>query len=365
MRQISRIQFVLLVTFLSFGMATALRAQSGSKTGKAQIQSAANNKGSKPSPPKLAPADDSPKPTGDKTKAYPAELIPEEVTPEIEELLKTWEAKSSKIKSLHGKQTRSEFNTVFKVEKISLGRFFLETPDKGRIDMLAVKNLKKGAVSSRKDAEGTPYSLETGQSERWICTGDAIVMINEDEKTYQRDEIPESERGKNIVHSPLPFLFGMKADEAKTRFKLKIIREQKDEVQILVIPLMEKDLQNYEKAIVVLDKKNYLPKTVRLRDQSNLEIVYKFEEVVINDSDIKSKFKTLFGIDDDPYHPSLKPYKLVMQPAAAPADEPTKPIVPASGKLPAPPKNASKAPQSGTKPSSGKGQPSKNSSNGN
>ena len=113
---------------------------------------------------------------------------------------------------------------MWETEKVTKGPFFLETPDKGRIDILAVK-LPKGATSKKKNKNGKPYELSTGQSRRWICTGDAILSLNEDEKTYAREVIPENQRGSNIVHSPLPFLFGMEAEEAKTRFKLEFDKQ--------------------------------------------------------------------------------------------------------------------------------------------
>ena len=77
---------------------------------------------------------------------------------------------------------------------------------------------------------------------------------------------------------------------------------------------MEKDRQNYKVARITLDKKKYLPTEVRLLDDSGLEIVYSFDSVVVNDRNIKSQVKKFFGIESDPYHPSLKGYKLYIPP---------------------------------------------------
>ncbi len=258
------------------------------------------------------------KPAADNSQARPAaekrprpapqdlEKEPEidKLDPKLEKILVEWEAHSSRIKSIHGKHLRREFIKSFAVEKVSEGEFFLETPDKGRIDMIAKP--VKGEVATR---EG--YTLEKGSSERWICTGEEILSFNDDDKTYTRDVLPVSMRGKNIVHSPLPFLFGMKAEEAKQRFNLKLIGFNKDNtaVHIQAIPRMDTDRQNYSEAGIMLDLKLFIPRAVRLVDPNGIETVYVFDpkHVKINDSgflkDLALKFK-------DPYRPSLKGYTL-------------------------------------------------------
>ncbi len=285
-------------------------AKEGQPAGKASLSNpavqgkpAADNSQTRPTPekrPRPAPQDMEKDPEIDK------------LDPKLEKILIEWEAHSSKIKSLHGKHTRKEFIKTFAVEKVSEGEFFLETPDKGRIDMIA-KPVAKGAVASRKD-----YTLEKGSSERWICTGEEILSFNEDDKTYCREVLPVSMRGKNIVHSPLPFLFGMKADEAKQRFNLKLVGFNKDNtaVQIQAIPRMDSDRQNYSEAAIMLDLKKFVPNAVRLLDPNGIETVYIFDGIKINDSGFWQELKTKFN---DPYRPSLKGYKLQISNDVQPA----------------------------------------------
>lgn len=243
---------------------------------------------------------------GKKPRPAAQEPVISEVSPELEKILLKWEAESAKIKSLHGKHTRREFNKTFKVEKISEGEFFLETPDKGRIDMMA-KVPKKGEVSARKDPDDNePYTLEKGPSERWICTGEEIISFNEDDKTYVREELPPSMRGKNIVHSPLPFLFGMKAEDAKNRFSLALLAVGEDTVKIKAIPRMDSDRQNYREAQIILDTKTYIPKAVQLIDPNGLETVYIFKNTVPNDGNFAQRLVSSFR--ENPYKPSFKGY---------------------------------------------------------
>lgn len=171
--------------------------------------------------------------------------------------------------------------------------------------MLEVKLTSKD-VSTKKNKSKEPYALESGPPERWICTGESIVQIDEKEKTYTKIEIPEEQRGTNIVHSPLPFLFGMKAEDAKTRYILELRSDEEDFAMIIVTPRMEKDRQNYRKAAITLNKKTFLPSRVHMLGDEGMEVVYTFESAKVNER----KFLPDWGAD--PYHPSLKKYKLVI-----------------------------------------------------
>ena len=54
-------------------------------------------------------------------------------------------------------------------------------------------------------------------AQRWICTGKQIFIIHDDTKIYDKIDIPAQQQGKNIMNGPLPFLFGLKAEQAKAR----------------------------------------------------------------------------------------------------------------------------------------------------
>ena len=238
-------------------------------------------------------------------------MIVDELSPELEELLDKWAAASKKIKTLQGEHSRSVYNLVFNVEKVSKGRFFLETPDKGRIDIQAFK-VPKDYESNHKDKETKiPFAVESDLSQRWICSGVEIYEINDTEKNYFVNELPKELRGTNIVHTPLPFLFGMESDEAKRRFDLRLLTDSEKSAMIEAIPRTAADRENYKKATIILDKKRFLPTAVKLIDPAGLETVYKFENVIVNDRNPVAWFKDFFG--SDPYHPNLKSYKQVLE----------------------------------------------------
>ena len=255
-------------------------------------------------------------PKADPTKpARPAEdpLVVQPVSAELRQILDEWEQQSSQIKSLHGRHTRFVYNKVFEIEKRSNGKWYLETPDKGRIDLSGIPP-KKGEISKRIGAEsGKPYRIESDREEMWICSGEEIIIVNGDEKTYEIAPVPEHLRGTNIVNGPLPFLFGMKAADAQRRFEMKLLGNGKTSARIEIVPLRDSDKVNYEKAEIILDKTRYLPIAVRLFT-GNIETVYSFEILDVNDRSLRAKLGAIFGGDSDPFHPDLKRkgYKLVL-----------------------------------------------------
>jgi hypothetical protein len=65
------------------------------------------------------------------------------LSPELERLLTDWAASSEKIHRLEGDHLRRVYDLVYEVEKLSQGRFYYETPDKGRINITPVEITKK------------------------------------------------------------------------------------------------------------------------------------------------------------------------------------------------------------------------------
>lgn len=313
-------------------------AQSGRPTRPAGAPAATANPNPQ-RPPQSAPKNPVKQVSAASDFAQPA--APEdEISPELETLLKQWEEKSSKIKMLEGKHKRTTYNLVFETEQIASGVFYLETPDKGRIDLTGIKPAKN-EKSIRIGKSGKPFRLEEGPGEKWICSGQEIIAVNEEEKSYQIMPLPKDVQGENIVKSPLPFLFGMKADEAKQRYHM-VLRSNNEKSAVLAIqPRLQLDQQNYSQALIILDKTTYLPSAVKLFDPAgNLETVYKFEDVKINKKPLLSG---IFG-EQKPFQPDLRRYKLFIaaeetEPAArAPQGDPRLNLQPPRSGTPAAPR---------------------------
>jgi TIGR03009 family protein len=271
-----------------------------------------------------------PAPAGEARLQRPApnQMIVEELPADLLKIMQDWEWHSAKIQTLNGKHTRIVYNLVFETERRSNGQFFYEQPDHGRIDM---KGMEPGrdAVSRRNGKSGQPYRIEADKQERWVCTGQEVMQINDTEKTYEIYPLPPNMQGQNIINGPLPFLFGMKVDEAKRRFNLTLLGANDKLAKIEVIPRLQMDANNYKRAVIMLDLQTYLPSAVQLVDPAGaLETVYVFSDLQPNHAGIKATIANMWG--RDPFKPALNGYKIVQAPKVDAE------LVPASNQQPEP-----------------------------
>jgi len=241
----------------------------------------------------------------------PAVLEVQKLTPELEAVLDNWEEKTSQIAKLKGNFVKTSYDNVFEVQKLARGEFMYEAPDKGYYTFEG-SNLKNTKV--KHNDQGVPFKLEPDTDEKWYCTGDEIYQLNVTDRTYDRVDIPKENRGKNIIDGPLPFLFGMKKDQAVRRYTLELIKADQRQIRLKVKPKLQHDLQNYSEAEIILDARTYLPYAVKLLDPPGTKTtVHMFEGVTT----------TVFNWPlRDPFRPNLLGYKPVIRKEAITGEDP-------------------------------------------
>ena len=240
------------------------------------------------------------------------------VDPELWRVLADWSEKSAGIDRLEGEILRRKYETTFGVERMGEGYFYYEAPDKGRLDLHAVKitpqllaerNKKDANVKRRK---GIPYKLVSEQPEKWVCDGERIISMGVDEKTATVGKLPEELQGKNIMNGPLPFLFGLPPQEAVNRFTLELTRrptQQNPFAWLKATPKRPDDAKEWREAEVILDTKAGLPAYVRLlKPSGNLEEVYRFTKLKVN-----SRVGTIISLlGRHPFKVDLRGYQVNM-----------------------------------------------------
>jgi len=251
---------------------------------------------------------------GVRPRPNPANLQVQQLSPQLEQLLKVWSQRSAQIHKLQGTHHRFVYDSVFSVDKRATGAFYYEAPGKGRIDLKPAE-IPRGAVSKKVDKTGKPYKVQADRAERWICDGKDIWQVNEATRQIERFPIPPENQGQNIMDGPMPFLFGMPPAKAKRRYFLKLINEDQNRAVLQVNPRLQVDAANWKEAKVILDKTLYLPTAVQLTDPAgNLVTTYTFGEFKINDDNNKNwivKFIT-GGKDEDPFRPNFKGYQVTV-----------------------------------------------------
>ena len=281
----------------------------------------------------------------------------EPLPPELEQLLRDWAAASEKIQRLEGEHLRRVYDMINEVEKLSQGRFFYETPDKGRINITPVVITEKmlrqrasGEVPTQKRKSGKPFDLKSDQEECWSCDGGHVYEMDVAKKEARVAQLPLDMQGKNIMDSPLPFLFGMPPEKAKRRFTMSLLRPiepESERASLHILPRLPQDSGNWASADVILNLKTFLPEAVQLVDPAGTKItVYSFSSLKVNENIIIDKLMD----KQDPrtrYTPDLRGFNVNVQggeePVQVAENDPADPRSQPEPKPDVPPKAANPA----------------------
>ena len=260
---------------------------------------------------------------------------------EIESLLPEWEAKSSQIQYLEGKFILTQYDEIYQTQTMANGEFWYQSPDKGRMDFHPLnlskfpKDPKTGKVINPKKVgpNGAPYVVKPHSEERWVCTGEKILQIQDDVKQYVEIVIQAQYRGESIKNSPLPFLFGLSKEEAKSRYLLNLGAMHRKTVagcdvpvfHIVALPLRAEDASEWSRAEVLLRTDNFLPFSIRTNDPPGTSTnVYTFTGL-----DTDKGFLTR-----DPFNVSTRGLQSIkVEEAAPPPTSDKTPIKPVTGGL--------------------------------
>ena len=219
----------------------------------------------------------------------------EPMSQELEQLLQNWASASDKIDRLEGEHLRRVYDMVYEVEKLSQGRFYYQRPDNGRINITPVQVTKemltqraKDEVPTKKKKDGKPFDLKSDEDECWCCDGQRVYELDVAIKEARVAQVPADMQGKNIMDSPLPFLFGMPPEKAKHRFDISLLRPidlKSGLAKLHILPRLPQDAGNWASADVILDLNTFLPKHVQMVDPAGTKItVYSFSSLKVNEN---------------------------------------------------------------------------------
>lgn len=177
----------------------------------------------------------------------------------MEWILKQWERQSSLLKTLDVRLLRVDDIPAWGDKEYYEGRALFQSPNLALIDFNKVKlDENKHPV---KDAKGnyvtTPY-------ERIVCTGEEVWQYRSDSQQIFIFPLQKDQRKKAIEEGPLPFLFNMRAEDAKQRYQMTLmtIDDKTKTYGIRIMPKLKEDKESFSVAFVNLDQKYLLPKRI-------------------------------------------------------------------------------------------------------
>jgi TIGR03009 family protein len=151
--------------------------------------------------------------------------------------------------------------------EIAGGIIKYEAPDRAIIEVDKKRiALPPAAMNANLEYRDLDAATMEQQRERYVSSGDAIYFFNYAEKQLIKQHLPLELQGQGIKNSPLPFLFGAKADELKDRYWIRPITPENVQKQwwLEVFPKRRQDADYYSRAVIVLGGDEFLPIQIQL-----------------------------------------------------------------------------------------------------
>jgi TIGR03009 family protein len=173
----------------------------------------------------------------------------------MEWLLQQWEKQSSLLKSLDVMLSRTDSTPAWGDLEFYEGRALFKAPNLAFIDFNKIEQdeKKKRVIDPKtKKFVSKPY-------ERIVCTGAEVWQYRSDVQQIFVFPLEKDEQQKAIEEGPLPFLFNMRADDAKKRYQMTLISEDEKSFGVSILPKLQVDKESFSRAFVKLDAKYLLP----------------------------------------------------------------------------------------------------------
>ena len=187
--------------------------------------------------------------------------------------LTRWQQSMEQIQALSATLRRSEKDPVTEVERQYTGfTKYLKVSSGG-----ATQNL---ALLEMTPKDGKDFS------ERFVCSGSFLYEFHPSEKVIQAHEVPKPKAGQVADDNLLSFLFGMKKDEAKGRYDLKLTKTSSDYVYVEILPRNAADKVDFKRAQIVLFKDTMLPRRLWFEQPNKTETTWDVLQINPNDKTI-------------------------------------------------------------------------------
>jgi TIGR03009 family protein len=200
----------------------------------------------------------------------------------MEKLLRLWEMQSARLNSLSVGFTRIDSSHWGKEEY--QGRAYLQkTPPEAQKSHLACLHFQEVTRVAGKQPQVADH-------ERIVVTGKEVRQYDYKTKQIFIFPLAQQDRKRALQEGPLPFLFNMKAADARLRYNMSLLRENADAYLIEVLPLVQQDKEVFSKAYLQLSKKTFLPDRLLLVSPNEKDRQdYQFSDVLAN-QEIKPQF---------------------------------------------------------------------------
>lgn len=165
-----------------------------------------------------------------------------------------WEQEMKKINTLAAQATRTTIDKTFGVTEIYEGMTKFMKPNMALLEM---------------QKKGKPEVFE-----KYVCTGAFLYEYVPANKMIRVHELPPPKQGQVADESFLAFLFGMKAEETKRRYDIKLAKDDQWYVYLEIVPKLPADKADFQRARLVLNKQTYMPRQLWFEQPNGNEVTW-------------------------------------------------------------------------------------------
>lgn len=173
----------------------------------------------------------------------------------LDHVLLQWEQKMKSLQSLAAACTRTTLDKTYQTKEIFEGTAKYMRPNLAMLDM-------------RKQHKPDVY-------EKYICTGTYLYEFVPQSKTLRVHELPPAKPGQVADDNFLSFLFGMRAEEAKSRYDLQLRQDDPHWVYIDILPRTPADKADFQRAQLVLTQNTFLPRRLWFEQPNGNEVTWE------------------------------------------------------------------------------------------
>jgi TIGR03009 family protein len=197
----------------------------------------------------------------------------------MEWLLGQWEKQSSLLKTLDVNILRIDNTPAWGDLEYYEGRAMFKSPNLAMIDFNKIEqdaNKKPIRDPATKKFVTKPY-------ERIICTGTEVWQYRSDVQQVFIFPLEKNEQQKAIEEGPLPFLFNMRAADARKRYEMTLMSKDDTSYHVDIRPKIDVDKESFSQAFVRLDKNYLLPiRIVMISPDGKSEKDFRLSHMVPN-----------------------------------------------------------------------------------
>lgn len=216
----------------------------------------------------------------------------------VNQVLAAWEQESGRVKTFKCSFEHLQYVLAIAGLDVPLhrnrGELTYQRPDKGSFVVNEI-----GTWNNSREKPEWPVD-KNAVGEHYVCDGKKVYIFNHRAKQLEISPIPEELQGQEIVNSPLPFLFGAKAQQIKSRYWVRATHSDAQEIWLEAYPKSAADASNYRMVEVILARQQVLPKAIKVYRPNGDEDVYLFD---LENADINNPLARLLGVFDKPSKP--------------------------------------------------------------